>query len=264
MEKRALIAAIFFLLPCLMFGRVTDGLQVLYTFTEGTGDTVNDVSGVGTPLNLTVQDPGYISWDADQGLVIVSSTIVRSPGAATKLINACQATDEITFEAWILTSDITKTGPARILTLSKGSGDRAFTLGMNHPDYDDEPIEDYFYICRLNAGEPNGTPELIATDTRYSAPQLQHVVYTRRSSDGGEFLYVNGVEIASDTKTGNFSGWDTDYIFALGDELDDDPDNRDWVGTFYLVAVYDKALTFSEVEENYNDGYVTGYTGQVW
>jgi hypothetical protein len=32
--------------------RITDGLQVLYTFDEGSDTTVNDVSGAGTPLNF--------------------------------------------------------------------------------------------------------------------------------------------------------------------------------------------------------------------
>ncbi len=37
-------------------GRITDGLVVLYTFEGGSGTTVTDVSGVGTPLNLTISD----------------------------------------------------------------------------------------------------------------------------------------------------------------------------------------------------------------
>lgn len=36
-------------------GRVTRGLQVLYDFNEGTGDIINDKSGVGTPLNLKIK-----------------------------------------------------------------------------------------------------------------------------------------------------------------------------------------------------------------
>ena len=37
-------------------------LVVLYTFEEGSGSTVTDVSGVGTPLNLTIQNPANVTW----------------------------------------------------------------------------------------------------------------------------------------------------------------------------------------------------------
>ncbi len=43
-------------------GRITDGLVVLYGFEDGAGATVADVSGVGTPMNLTIADENTISW----------------------------------------------------------------------------------------------------------------------------------------------------------------------------------------------------------
>lgn len=42
--------------------RVTDGLQVLYTFREETGSSVGDVSGVGAPLNLTITNTNAATW----------------------------------------------------------------------------------------------------------------------------------------------------------------------------------------------------------
>lgn len=42
--------------------RVTGDQLVLYTFKEGSGTTVNDVSGVGSALNLTVANEAILSW----------------------------------------------------------------------------------------------------------------------------------------------------------------------------------------------------------
>ena len=45
-----------------------------------------DVSGVGSPLDLTVADPDNVSWIAGGGLSIDSATFVESAGSATKFI----------------------------------------------------------------------------------------------------------------------------------------------------------------------------------
>ncbi|PYQ59813.1 MAG: hypothetical protein DMF53_18175, partial [Acidobacteria bacterium] len=42
--------------------RVTTGIQARYDFNEGSGSTVNDTSGVGTPLNLTIASPSSVTW----------------------------------------------------------------------------------------------------------------------------------------------------------------------------------------------------------
>src|SRR5262249_11163780 len=47
------------------------GLQALYTFSEGEGTTIHDVSGVGAPLDLIAEDSKGLRWSAD-GLTIVA------------------------------------------------------------------------------------------------------------------------------------------------------------------------------------------------
>ena len=44
--------------------RVTDGLQVLYTFDEGSGEIVHDTSSTGDPLDLTINDPSGVGSPA--------------------------------------------------------------------------------------------------------------------------------------------------------------------------------------------------------
>jgi hypothetical protein len=42
--------------------RIAEGLLVLYSSMEGSDNTMYDVSGVGTPLDLTIQNPANTAW----------------------------------------------------------------------------------------------------------------------------------------------------------------------------------------------------------
>jgi hypothetical protein len=61
-------------------------------------------------------------------------------------------------------------------------------------------------------------------------------------------IYINGVERASDTIGGDFSNWDGDFHLALANELTKD---RPWLGEFHLVAIYNRALSQTEVSQNF-------------
>ena len=56
--------------------RVTTNLQVLYELEEGSGTTVTDTSGVGTPLNLTIGSASAVTWISG-GLQVNSATLIR-------------------------------------------------------------------------------------------------------------------------------------------------------------------------------------------
>ncbi|GAB4411543.1 MAG: hypothetical protein OHK0039_16770 [Bacteroidia bacterium] len=222
-------------------GRVTDGLVVLYDFQEGSGSTVLDVSGVGAPMNLTIKYPNDATWLSGGGLEIEGGNIVQSTNAASKIINACMATDEITIEAWIVSADEDQDGPARIVTLSTNTGERNFTVGQDD--------EDFVVRLRTSSGSNNGSPYKYIDD-EVNDNSLQHIVYTR-TSGGTERFYVNGTQVAADYRSGSFSNWNSSYKFALANEL---TENRPWEGTYYLTAVYSKALSFNEVYQNYQAG----------
>ncbi|MEM6376591.1 MAG: LamG-like jellyroll fold domain-containing protein [Bacteroidota bacterium] len=221
--------------------RVNDGLLVLYQFTEGSGTTITDVSGYGSPENLTIEDSDHVTWLSGGGLMVQSSTIIKSAGAATKIIDAVTASNEITMEVWVQPANTTQDGPARIMTISEDTGDRNATLGQ-----DDDKI-----VARLRTEDVNnnGMPNT-ETASNMLSTSLLHIVYTRDAS-GQEYIYLNGVQIDSDTRTGSFSNWDDDYHLALANEL---TENRTWLGTYYMAAIYDKALSQAEVTTNYNEG----------
>ena len=80
--------------------------------------------------------------------------------------------------------------------------------------------------------------------------RLTHVVYTRDASEVAR-IYINGVAEAEGTVSGSFSNWDESFRLALANEL---TGNRPWLGEFHRVAVYNQALSESQVIQNFNAG----------
>ncbi len=85
-----------------------------------------------------------------------------------------------------------------------------------------------------------------------AAVQLKrtYVAYTR-SADGQARLYVDGREVAKGKVGGNLSAWDADLRLALGDEFVGD---RGWLGAYHGVALYNRALTASEIADHHAAG----------
>ncbi len=98
--------------------RVLDGLQVVYDFSEGSGISINDNSNVGSPLNLTLTNINSVSWKSP-GLTITGEMNIKSSTAASKIITACKASNEVTYEAWFFPTDTLQRGiVARIMAMT--------------------------------------------------------------------------------------------------------------------------------------------------
>ncbi|NJN68729.1 MAG: LamG domain-containing protein [Chloroflexaceae bacterium] len=271
--------------------RVTKNLLALYTFTEGIGNVVRDVSGFGTPLDLTIEDPSKVQWLPGRGLAVNqnattsdprnTSTIIKSAAAASKITNAVSGssgTEQLTIEAWIRPTDTGRDGPARIVTLSDDTGNnRSFTLGQGLWSGQPTDVYDVRLDTTKNAGGLNPS---VVTQRGKVTTDLTHVVYTI-NKNGVARIYLNGVLVKVTAINGNAipgetgsdrnkwknkvditSGSDRvrgawgDYHFALGNELtyktDDPSTSRFWKGEYYLVAIYSRMLTSKEVKQNFN------------
>ncbi len=226
--------------------RVARNLQVLYNFSECQGSQVKDISGNGTPVNLEISNPYGIKWLSGQGLKVTDNTIISSGDESGKLVQSLAATNEISMEAWVKPAEIAQAGPARIVSLSTDNYSRATTLGQTGN------AAGYAYNVRLNttSTDQNGMPECSSNED-FKIVSLQHIVYTR-DRYGNEKIYVNGLERYSGKRTGDFSSWGDGYKLVLANEL---TGNRPWRGTYYLVAIYNRALNDKEVVQNYNAGY---------
>lgn len=214
---------------------------VLFTFEEGNGAVIQDTSGSGDPLDLSIPDEGAVAWLEGGGLRITQSTVLRSIQPATKIIEACQQTGEISVEIWIKPADLLQNGPARIVSLSYDPFFRNFTLGQESAEFE--------IRLRTTATTENGIPATVSS-TNAVRPGVTHVVYTR-SQNGETTLYVDDVSITTAGATGDFSNWDPSYPLTLANELSND---RPWLGEYYRVGIYDRALDPDEVSLRFMAG----------
>lgn len=234
--------------------RVTSGLVVLYEFDETSGSTVADTSNHMAPLDLTIANTNNASF-SNGYLDVTGDTLISSAGAATKVNTAVSASDEITVEAWVDPANLTQNGPARIVTVSSTPTARNVTLGQGVFGASGDQVE---ARLRSTGTGTNGTP---ATQTATQAldGSLQHVVFTRDSS-GTTRVYVDGTQVVSSTASGDLSNWDNTMALGLAAELDS---SRFWHGRLHLVAIYDRALTSTEVGDNYTAGADPGVVPPV-
>lgn len=222
--------------------RVSRDLQVLYTFDDG-GKVVQDRSGTGQPLNLTIEKPAAVKWQ-DGALVVRSATKIVSTGPAKKLAQAVKRSGSLTIEAWVRPAKVKQAGPARIVSFSQDSNQRNFTLGQDGDKFD--------VRLRTTKSSANGIPSLNSSG-KTVAPKLTHVVYTRDSA-GNAKIYVNGKQNGSKKIAGKLSAWNDKFRLLLANEL---TGGRPWLGELHLVAIYSRALTSKEVGQNFAAGDAT-------
>ncbi|QDT91662.1 DUF1592 domain-containing protein [Gimesia algae] len=243
------LLAIFFLLTGIseVFSaaapRVSRDLQVFYTFDQTQGTSIKDRSGIGQPLDLKIDHPSAVEWKND-GLLVRNPAKIISSTPATKFISAIQRSNSLTVEAWITPANLRQQGPARIISLSKNSSLRNFTLGQDQQKYE--------MRLRSTSTSSNGIPSTSTADHTVKTT-LTHVVFTR-NADGISLFYVNGKQQAQQQVKGKLSNWDKDYRLILANEVTGD---RPWLGKFHLLALFSRALTPSEVQQNYQAGLHT-------
>lgn len=218
---------------------VEEGLQALYTFTEGAGATVHDVSGVGEPLSLVIQDEDHVSWIPSGGLLVHAPTLIASSGPALKLIDASQSTHAFTLNAWIKPLDAQQTGPATIVTVSQGFEQRNFTLTQVLPQY----------AARIRTTGTGTSGSLSLTADADTATTLTHIIYTHEAN-GNRKLFVDGEEVANDWLAGDFTNWDASHRLALSNEV---AGGHPWLGEFHQVALYNCALSTADVAQQFED-----------
>ncbi len=142
-----------------------------------------------------------------------------------KLTEQLRKTGVITVEAWIKPENLKQEGPARILTFSKNTNERNFTLGQEK-----DRIE---FRLRTHQTSGNGLPGL-ATKPGSLKTEWTHVVFTR-DKDGMARIYLNGDLAAQKSIPGDFSNWKSEFGFQIGDEFGG---KRVWKGEIRSLAVY--------------------------
>jgi len=219
--------------------RTDDGLVTIYDFSTVQGAVIKDRSGLKPPLDLRITAVKNIRRTAGS-IEIRKGTVIASAGPPTRLLNALKQSNEISVEVWFKPGNLKQDGPARLVTISKNTSERNFTLGQEATSVQAR--------LRTTRTSKNGMPA-IETERLLSGKTTQ-AVYTRDST-GRASLYVNGKKVKEQMIEGTMSNWDSSYRLALGNELSGD---RPWLGTLYLVAIYNRDLSAKEVANNFKAG----------
>jgi hypothetical protein len=206
--------------------RVQEGLLALYTFEEHRGQTLKDQTD--TPLDLVATSSEPLVW-REGGLQLDGHTILTSLSPAAKISSICRERHTFTYIITLSTPE------ARDLALGQGGirGDAAGRL-----------------IGRSSTASPTGKmcPVLACPDVL--RPELTHLVLTGAIT-GRRVLYLNGQVVASDDVLGDLSNWDPEGQLSIGG----DPNAPfGWQGRVHLAAIYDHALSASEVRQNFAQG----------
>jgi hypothetical protein len=118
----------------------------------------------------------------ESGIEIVQPAILTSAEPAEKLYDVLTASKELSIEVWLAPSNLTQHGPARIVSLSRDTVARNFTLGQSGVDID--------FRLRTPVSGSNGTKINLRTKDGPVALGKTHVVVTYK--DGVEKLYIDG------------------------------------------------------------------------
>ncbi|MFO1401066.1 MAG: LamG domain-containing protein [Steroidobacteraceae bacterium] len=224
--------------------RYDTGIIAKYTFKEGSGAVADDTSGVDPAANLTIE--GDVNWVGGWGLAFGANggKAQATVGASSKLYNKIKETGEYSLELWAAPANVVQED-VYLVSYGSGTTTKNFTLGQHEYQYQ--------AFARSSATDTNGAPALVTADAdRDAQASLQHVVLVYDPVNGRR-LYVNGnytgdVDAA---KGGTLSNWDDTLAFVLGNST---AGNAKWAGVIRFAAVYNKALTLDQVQQNFAAG----------
>ena len=214
-----------------------------YEFKTGMGNIAYDTSGLEPALNLTMS--GDITWVGGWGLNVKMGGKAQGTAAGSKkLSDLIKSTGEFTIEAWANNANVAQED-AFIVSYSAGAMARNVTLAQRMYQY-----EGYTRSDKTGA---NGNPVLLTRAADMDAQAaLQHVVMTYSPVEGRRF-YVNGVYTgdADAQGGGSLADWDDTFALVLGNETST---NRQWEGVLRMVAIHNRALTPTQIQQNFDAG----------
>jgi len=229
--------------------RCKDGLIAYYNFGYNPDFIIYDLSGYEDPLNLTARNKTAVAWDEENHFDIVSNTAIVSVGPATKIVNAVKKSNAFSVECWVKPLEPEFSDGARVISLAGSNEKIGFVLDQDY----NETVEDQSigYRVRVQTASTNsaGYPEYVP-EKRLQTVNLQHLVYTRDSL-GIECMYINGEKSLENFRPSDFSSWENSFYLTFGNEADMD---HPWKGSYYSVAIFNKALTEKQIAGNYAVG----------
>jgi hypothetical protein len=173
----------------------------------------------------------------DAGEMIIGNGAFLAQDINDQLLRACQKANQLTIEGIITISKMDQAGPARIISFSKDSGNRNFTVGQEGKNI----------VMRLRTprtGMNGMNPQVSVCEITPNEPM--HIIVSYYPDN--LYCYLNGklVYQGSDVK-GDFSNWEACSLI-FGDEITGD---RNWVGQIKNVSIYSRFVGPEEAELKY-------------
>jgi Concanavalin A-like lectin/glucanases superfamily/Fibronectin type III domain/Hypothetical glycosyl hydrolase family 15 len=220
-----------------------DGPASYYRLDETSGPTAADVSGNGR--NGTYN--GAVSFGA-AGATVDGDTAISLPGSGTTNVSypapGISAGASFSLECWV---KLVNNGAGQALFGNAGTSTllKYITTGTGST-----------VAGKFGFNSATGDANTLYTNNTYPEGHWYHLVYTWDSASGTESIYVNGVLDRSRTSppyTPNGSG-----VGAIGYYSASYPMPLD--GTVDEVAIYNKALSATRVQNHYNAGLAAATT----
>jgi hypothetical protein len=214
-----------------------------YEFQSVVNNTTFDTSGVDPSADLTIS--GNVTLAGGWGINVgAGGKAQATTQASQKIYNFIQATGEFSVEAWVAPA-LVAADKSYMVSYSGGDTTRNFTLGQTNQDYD--------FMLRNSNTALTGLPQLQTPNAAMALQaSLQHVVLTYDAVNGRQ-IYVNGVAAGppDPQKGGTISTWDSTFALVLGNEVSGD---RSWQGLIKFVAIHSRAMSATQVMQNFNAG----------
>ena len=215
--------------------RVDDGLVLYYPLDETTGTVAADRAPIAAPMDLDLS--GSVTWLGSTNGVRFDGGRIGTTAPATKLIDALTLTSRSTVEVWCEPDNLSQSGPARILSIGADPSLQNFLLGQ---------VTDDIEVRLLHTGKSAGADPRLSTADGFLTTALTHLVHVYDGTT--ERLYVNGVAHPTEVVSTGTYVWDPTDPFGIGNAATND---RPWRGTIRQVAVYDRALSPTEIGLNF-------------
>jgi hypothetical protein len=225
--------------------RYDGGMIAKYQFktTDPAGSAL-DTSGVDPAADLTLAGDvsKYGGWGLQFGAAGGKAYSLSS--GSGKLTSMIKSSGEYSIELWAAPANVAQED-AWLAALAGSPTTVNFALSQKEYQYE--------VFNRSSSTGADGAPSLLTLDTDKDAQAtLQHVVLTFDPTNGRR-LYVNG-NFTGDMdakKGGDVSSWDSTFQFLLGN----DPSSmRKWAGVIRFAQVYNKALTLTQIQQNFAAG----------
>jgi mono/diheme cytochrome c family protein len=214
-----------------------------YEFKTGMGNIAYDTSGLEPALNLTLS--GDVTWVGGWGINVKMGGKAQGTSLSSKkLTDLIKSTGEFSIEAWANNANVAQEN-AYIVSYSAGVNSRNATLAQN--------MYQYQAFTRSDKTGANGNPILITNAADEDAQAaLQHIVLTYSPVEGRR-VYVNGVWTGDvdGQGGGSLADWDDTFALVLGNETST---NRQWEGVLRMVAIHNRVLTPTQIQQNFDAG----------